>query len=96
MLGKGEISVLSIYQQNLYAPQCTILDDGVARRKAEILGVNKHGTIWLIEKAFFKCLILKETAIYYLEEILKSRFRIDPEIIKQSIRKISRAVCKEK
>ena len=95
MLGKGEKSVLSIYQQNVYSPQYAILDDGVARRKADDLGIKKHGTLWLIEKAFFKCLIMKETAICYLNKILRSRFRIDPALIMESIRKISQAVCNE-
>lgn len=89
MLGKGEKSVISVSLQNKYAPNCTILDDGIARKKAEILGIPIHGTLWLIEKFYKLCMIAKNVALAYLRKIRNSRFRIDPKIILEFIRRIS-------
>lgn len=74
-LGKGEAAVLALA---LESPQSTvILDDGLARRAATLLGVSLTGTLGLIVDAKKKGLIPAVRPV--LDDLNRFRFRVSTE-----------------
>ena len=73
-LGKGEAAVLALALESQDA--IVILDDGVGRRAAELLGIRMTGTLGLLLDARKKGLILRISPL--LDELDRLRFRVSP------------------
>jgi len=84
-LGAGEIeSIVVSKEKNLPV----LLDDSYARRIAEALGRDVHGTIFVILKAFENKLISKEETIKLINKLIEEGFRISVELYSQLISKL--------
>jgi predicted nucleic acid-binding protein len=73
-LGRGEAAVLALALESQDA--IVILDDGVGRRAAELLGIRMTGTLGLLLDARKRGLISKITPV--LDELDRLRFRVSP------------------
>ena len=73
-LGRGEAAVLALALESRDA--VVILDDGIGRRAAELLGVRLTGTLGLLLDARKKGLISKISPA--LDELDRLRFRVSP------------------
>lgn len=73
-LGRGEAAVLALALESPDA--IVIVDDGVGRRVAELLGLRLTGTLGLLLDARKKGLIPKISPV--LDELDRLRFRVSP------------------
>jgi len=87
-LGKGEISVMSLYLEKLDYDYCCLLDDDKARIIAESQNIKKHGSIWFIEKCYYWGFLSQNDALDFLNEVKSSPFRISRFLIDETISKV--------
>jgi predicted nucleic acid-binding protein len=73
-LGRGETAVLALALES--GDAVVVLDDGLARRHAERLGLRLTGTLGLLVDVKRACLI--DAVAPLLEALQVLRFRIDP------------------
>jgi predicted nucleic acid-binding protein len=73
-LGRGEAAVLALALESQDA--VVILDDGVGRQAAELLGIRLTGTLGLLLDARKKGLIPKISPVF--DELDRLRFRVSP------------------
>lgn len=76
-LGNGEIEAI-VTARRKKLPM--LLDDSYARRIAETIGIDAHGTIFVILKAFENKLVGKEDAIKLIDRLVESGFRVSVEL----------------
>lgn len=75
-LGRGEASLIEVSRKN----DKLILDDPVARKVAEVEGLEFTGLIGLLAEAGKKGLISKEKGEEILEKLSNSKFRMSLEL----------------
>ena len=92
-LGPGELSVLAIAtlikQRNPSLSITVIMDDKKGRKAAKELGLEVHGTLWIIIQLKKEKIISKEEAIRIVNELPYRGFHLDKEILDQIIKKIN-------
>jgi predicted nucleic acid-binding protein len=91
-LGPGELSVLatvsSLTQQNTQSSIITIIDDKKGRKAAEELGLERHGTLWIILQLKANNIISKEKAVEIVMKLPYRGFHISEKEIEKVIKKI--------
>ena len=84
-LSGGELESIALSK---YKNLPLLLDDSEARRIAETLQINVHGTLFVILKAFENKLIDKEEAIKLIDKLIGEGFRISVELYSQLINEL--------
>jgi len=90
-LGDGEIGVLSIalaLKNSSPSHIVLLIDDYYARKIAKSLGLDVHGTLWLIQQLKMHNIITKENAIKIVKELPSHGFYIDENTFSQVIETI--------
>lgn len=82
-LHRGEIEVLSLTKEK---GGIAIIDDSIAREIGEILGINVHGTLYLIFLMLKKDKIDKKVAIDKVNMMIKKGFRLSVEVYSEFLR----------
>ncbi len=78
MLHRGESEVLALA---LYNKPChVLLDDRVARLVADTLGLEVHGTLYVVANAVVKNVVSVREALKILDELVSGGFRISIEL----------------
>jgi len=78
MLHRGEAETLALAMR--YKPCHVLLDDRIARSVARVLGLEPHGTLYVVFTAAARNLITVSKALSILDELVKSGFRISLEL----------------
>ena len=78
MLHRGEAEVLALALRR--KPCHVLLDDRVARLVARILGLEAHGTLYVVAAAAVKEAVTVEEALNILDKLVASGFRISIEL----------------
>jgi|SRR3989338_1156302 len=86
-LEKGEIDVLSIAKD---LPGIAILDDLAARSAADVEGIEKGGSIYLLFSLLRKKVIRKEQCRKIIEEMLFNGWRCSTEMYALILRELER------
>lgn len=84
-LGDGEVESIAISKERKLQ---VLLDDSYARSVAETLGINVHGTLFVILKAFENKLIDKEETIKLIDRLVEEGFRISVELYARLIKEL--------
>ncbi len=88
-LEKGEIDVLSIAKE---LPGIAILDDLAARSAADVEGIEKGGSIYLLFSLLRKKVINKERCRKIIEEMLFNGWRCSTEMYALILRELEKEV----
>lgn len=76
-LGKGEKESISLAAKH----RCLlIIDDDLAKQYASIFGIEAHGALFVVNLAYLKKIISKESAINIFKTMIKDGFYITPEL----------------
>ena len=82
-LHRGETEVLSLAKEK---GGIAITDDSIAREIGEMLGINVHGTLYLIFLMLKKGKIDKKVAIDKVNMMIKKGFRLSVEVYSEFLR----------
>ncbi len=77
MLGPGEKEAISLAAKHKVI---LIIDDDIAKTYAKIMGVESHGTLYLLICAVRKNFLNKKEAIDLLHQMMKAGFYISTEV----------------
>lgn len=75
-LDSGELSVLLLAQE--IRPDWVIIDERLARRVAQAMGLPVKGTLGILLAAVWAGLLTRQTALDALEQLLSAGIRISP------------------
>jgi predicted nucleic acid-binding protein len=91
-LGPGELSVLAVasllVRRETMSSVVAIVDDRRGRKAAEELGLERHGTLWIILQLKRHRVISGREAMEIAEELPRWGFHLDAETLEQAMRKI--------
>ena len=85
ILGRGEAETIVIALENQLI---AVLDDRIARRKAENAGIEFFGTLRVLRLLYDKGIISKDELIKSLEKLHNSGFRISQNVIEKLLREL--------
>lgn len=77
MLGSGEKEAISLAAKH---QAILIIDDDIAKTYAKIMGVESHGTLYVLLRAVRKNFLNKKEAIDLLNHMMKAGFYISTEV----------------
>lgn len=86
MLHRGEAEVLALALH--HKPCHVLLDDRVARLVASTLGLEVHGTLYVVAAATAKNVVNVKEALNILDELMRGGFRISVELYLETREKL--------
>jgi len=91
-LGPGELSVLAVATSLMRREPSTsviaIIDDRRGRKAAEELGLERHGTLWLIIQLKARGIISRREAMEMVEGLPARGFHLNGGTLKRALKKI--------
>ncbi len=92
-LGDGEVGTLALASKRSKETRSQViplLDDKLARKAAKEMGLQVHGTLWLIMEFKRQHLLKKEVAVRMTKELRQHGFYISERKLSETIREIER------
>ena len=86
-LGKGEFQVFAISQEMMdqgFNPLC-VVDDGLARKAAQSLGLNFTGIVGILKRLKQQGKLSQEDCSEIVQRLISSPFRINPDLLRREL-----------